>query len=58
MRAALMVQRFSAAGSPGYDPEDLGSSPMSGSLRGACFSLCLCLCLSPSLSLSLSVSHE
>ena len=30
----------------GCDPGDLGSSPMSGSLQGACFSLCLCLCLS------------
>ena len=31
-----------------------GPSPTSGSLHGACFSLCLCLCLS----LSLCVSHE
>ena len=28
-----------------------GSSPTSGSLRGACFSLCLCICLSLSASL-------
>ena len=35
---------------PGRDPRDLGSSPASGSLQGACFSLCLCLCLSLSLS--------
>ena len=37
--------------SPGCDHGDPGSSPMSGSLHGACFSLCLCLCLSLSLSL-------
>ena len=36
--------------SPGCDPGVPGSSPVSGSLHGACFSLCLCLCL--------SVSHE
>uniref|UniRef100_A0A8C0SI00 L-lactate dehydrogenase B chain n=2 Tax=Canis lupus familiaris TaxID=9615 RepID=A0A8C0SI00_CANLF len=50
--AALVAQRFSAAFSPGPDPGDLGSSPMSGSLHGACFSLCLCLYLflSPCLS--------
>ena len=53
-RAARVAQRFSAAFSPGPDPGDLGSSPTSGSLHGACFSLCLCLCLSLSLSLSLS----
>uniref|UniRef100_A0A8C0JNL8 Dynein axonemal assembly factor 9 n=1 Tax=Canis lupus dingo TaxID=286419 RepID=A0A8C0JNL8_CANLU len=28
--------------SPGSDPGDLGSSPASGFLHGACFSLCLC----------------
>ena len=44
--AAWVAQRFSTAFSPGRDPEDSGSSPMSGSLHGACFSLCLCLCLS------------
>ena len=33
----------SAFGS-GCDPGVLGSSPTSGSLRGACFFLCLCLC--------------
>ena len=38
----------SAFGS-GRDPVR-GSSPTSGSLRGACFSLCLCLCLSLCLS--------
>ena len=27
-----------------HDPGVLGSSPMSGSPQGACFSLCLCLC--------------
>ena len=31
---------------PERDPGVPGSSPTSGSLRGACFSLCLCLCLS------------
>ena len=49
--AARGVQRFSATNfSPGCDPGDLGSSPgdpgsspPSGSLHGACFSLCLCL---------------
>ena len=44
--AAWVAQRFSAAFSPGYDPGDLGSSPTSGSLHGAC--------LSPRLSLSLN----
>ena len=39
---------------PGPDPGDLGSSPASGSLDGACFSLCPCLCLS----LSFDVYHE
>ena len=42
----------------GCDPGVPGSSPTSGSLREACFSLCLCLCPSLSLSLSLCVSHE
>ena len=51
--AAPVVQRFSAACRSGRDPGDPGSSPTSGSLHGACFSLCLCLCLS----LSLYVSH-
>ena len=51
-----VAQRFSATFSPGHDPGGLGSSPTSGSLHGACFSLCLCLCFS--LSLSLYVSHE
>ena len=48
--AALVAQRFGAACSLGCDPGDLGSSPMSGSLHGACFSLCLCLYLSLCLS--------
>ncbi len=39
--AARVAQRFSAAFSPGPDPGDQGSSPTSGSLHGACFSLCL-----------------
>ena len=38
-RAALVAQRFSAAFGPGCDPGDPGSSPMSGSLCGVCFSL-------------------
>ena len=37
------AQQFSAAFGPGCDPRVPGSSPASGSLRGACFSLCLCL---------------
>ena len=49
--AAQVAQRFSAAFSPGRDPGDRGLSPTSGSLHGACFSLCLCLRLSLSLSL-------
>ena len=53
-RAAQVAQWFSTAFSPGPYPGDLGSSPTSGSLHGACFSFCLCLCLSLSLSLSLS----
>ena len=55
-RATWVAQRFSATFSPGPDPGGLGSSPTSGSLHGACFSLCLCLCRS--LALSLCVSHE
>ena len=35
-----------SAFSSGRDPADLGSSPTSGFLHGACISLCLCLCLS------------
>ena len=50
-RAARVAQQFSAAFSPGCDPGDPGSSPTSGSLHGAHFSLCLCLCLILSLSL-------
>uniref|UniRef100_A0A8P0PN94 Bax inhibitor 1 n=1 Tax=Canis lupus familiaris TaxID=9615 RepID=A0A8P0PN94_CANLF len=53
LRAARVAQRFSATFSPGCDPGDPGSSRTSGSLRGACFSLCL---VSASLSLSLSLS--
>ena len=34
MRAARVAQWFSTAFSPGRDPGDLGSSPMSGSLHG------------------------
>ena len=49
---ALAGQRFSAAFSSGRDPRVRGSSPTSGSMHGACFSLCPCLCL------SLSVLHE
>ena len=45
------LRGLAPAFSPGHDPGDLGSSPTSGSLHGACFSLCLCLC--PSISLSL-----
>ena len=35
---------------PGRDSGVPESSPTSGSLHGACFSLCLCLCLSLSMS--------
>ena len=42
--AAPVTQGFRATFSPGHDPGDLGSSPMSESLDAACFSLCLCLC--------------
>ena len=51
-RAARVAQWFGATFGPGRDPGDLGSSPTSGFLHGACFSLCLCLCL------SFRVSHE
>ena len=37
---------------PGHDPGVPGLSPTSGSLHGACFSLCLCLCFSSSPCLS------
>ena len=47
-----MAQQFGAPFSLGYDPGELGSSPMSGSLHRAYFFLCLCLCLSFSLWLS------
>ena len=43
---APMAQWFSTVLSPGYDPGDLGRSPMSGSLHGTCFSLGLSLSLS------------
>ena len=36
---AWVAQQFSTAFGPGPDPGDLGSSPMSGSLHEACFSL-------------------
>ena len=45
----------SAAFGPGCDPGVQESSPASGSLHGACFSLCLCFW---GFSFSLSVSHE
>ena len=44
--AARVAQRFSTAFSQGLVLESRGSSPTSGSLHGACFSLCLCFCLS------------
>ena len=44
--AAWVVQRFSAACSSGRDPGVLGSSPKSGFLHEACFSLCLSLSVS------------
>ena len=40
------LSSWAPAFGPGHDPGDLGSSPTSGSLQGACFSLCLCLRLS------------
>ena len=46
------LSSLASAFGPGSDPRVLGSSPPSGSLHGACFSLCLCLCL------SLYVFHE
>ena len=45
-----MVERLTGSG---RDPGVPGSSPTSGSLQGACFSLCLCLCASLSLCVSL-----
>ena len=44
---AWVAQWFSATFSPGCDPGDQGSSPMSGSLHRACVSasLSLSLCL-------------
>ena len=50
--AARVAQWFSAAFSPGHNSGVPGSSPVSGSLHGASFSLCLCLCP------SVCVSHE
>ena len=44
--AARVAQWFSTAFSPGPDAGDLESSSTSGSLHGACFSLCLCLSVS------------
>ena len=46
-QAAPVVQRFSAACSPGRDPGDPGWNPTSGPLHGARFSLyfSLSLCL-------------
>ena len=43
---------WASAFDSGHDPGVTGSSPTSGSLHGAYFSLCLCLCLSLSLCLS------
>ena len=54
--AAWVAQGFSAVFNPGRDPGDPGLSPMSGSLHGACISLCLCLC--PSLSLPASLVNK
>ena len=53
--AARVAQWFNTVFSLGHDPGDPGWSPTSGSLHGACFSLCLYLCLSLS---PLFVSHE
>ena len=47
--AARVAQQFSAIFGPGCHPGDLGSSPTSGFLQGAYFSLCLCLCPPPRL---------
>ena len=49
LRDAWVAQQLS--GCSGCDPGVPGLSPTSGSLHGACFSLCLCLCLSLSVSL-------
>ena len=49
--AARVAQPFSANFGLGPDPGDPGSSPASGSLHGACFSLYLCPCLSLCVSL-------
>ena len=48
------LRGWESAFGPGRGPRVPGLSPRSGSLHGACFSLCLCLCLS----LFQSVSHE
>ena len=40
---AKRLSGFPPAFGSGHDPRDPGSSPTSGSLRGACFTLCLCL---------------
>ena len=40
------LSNWASAFSSGRDPGVLGSSPTSGSLHGACFSLCLCVRLS------------
>ena len=45
MWAAWVTQQFGTAISPGPDPVERGLSPTSGSLHGACFSLCLSLSL-------------
>ena len=45
--SAVEKSAFSQGSGPGIP----GSSPMLGSLHGACFSLCLCLCLSLPVSL-------
>ena len=49
--AAWVARQFGAALGPGCDPGDLGSSPKSGSLHGACFPLPVSLPLSCSVSL-------
>ena len=46
-----MAQWLSSAFGSGRDLGVQGSSPTSGSLREACFSLCVCLCLSLCVSL-------
>ena len=50
--AAWVTQRFSATFGLECDPGVPESSPTSGSLHGACLSLCLCPCLSFPLCLS------